>query len=159
VPEDSVFKALLILDAWEVGNSCSEFGSTGADIDAVQLFQCPQQDFTQCQSIAFFNDTRALVGAQECANNYQDPDAALGEVDGGFIALQGGFVAGEFGSALTLKSGMVLRVHEYGAVYGGGDDPYSVFLMTNLDCLDSEDIVNCSLYLGEGNGLGDFIVP
>jgi hypothetical protein len=159
VPAETIYTAVFVLDAWQVGDSCSQFGSSGADIDSVQLFNCPGQDWDNCQPIGFFEETVASVGTETCNNGYQDPETAIGAVDGAYIALQGGYVAGEFGPVPPISSGNVIRVHEFGAAYGGSDDPYDVFLLTDLDCLSTDDPNECSLYVGNGTGLSDFLVP
>jgi hypothetical protein len=159
VPEDDIYTAVLVLDDWQESGSCSNYNSTGADIDAVEFISCSDDNWIDCETVAFFAETVAEVGTEGCDNAYQVPETAIGAKDGTYIALQGGYIAGDFGPAPPITSGTVIRVHEFGVAYGGGDDPYAVFLMTDLDCLSSENIDQCSVYLGSGSGLADFLVP
>jgi len=160
VPEVFQNFGIYIEDDW--GEECSNFDSPGADIDAVELIVCPNGDLESCYSQGFLVDTEGAAGDNACTNDYTDPHGAIGPVNygsGHYISLAGGWVAGEFGPDNPIETGLFIRVHEYGAIYGGGDDPYDVWLMTDLSCLDSPDPEECMQWLGHGNGRTDFAVP
>ena len=113
-------------------------------------------------SLGFLVEAVGEVGGDWCTNEYTDPQGAVGQVNymsEHYVALAGGWVAGVFGDGNPILSGLHIRVHEYGSVYGGGDDPYHVWLMTDLSCVESDDPEACTEYLGEGYGRTDFPVP
>ena len=59
----------------------------------------------------------------------------------------------------THQEGLTIRVHEYGDAYGGIDDTYVLYLITDAACPEADDWTDCSVSLGEGVGLADFLVP
>ena len=127
----------------------------------MELLSCSTDDPDSCETVAYFEAVSADVGTEECTNSYADPETALGPPDGGqfAVALQGGWVAGEFGLDTPIMSGMIVRVYEVGTSGGGSNEPFTAHLITDLACAESGDISDCGVSLGEGFGLTDFVVP
>ena len=78
---------MLIQDHWTGGSGCSSYNSSGADIDAVALYD------SEGELVSYFAEVLEEVGKEQCTNAYTDPESVTGPVDGtdaGCIALQGG---------------------------------------------------------------------
>ncbi|MDP6944108.1 MAG: hypothetical protein QF464_08170, partial [Myxococcota bacterium] len=113
------YYGVLIRDDWN--GACLNYNAAGADIASVELVNCPTDDPAECEVVAYFQDAIAEVGTEGCTNGFQDPSQAEGpcgcEIDQ-WISLQGGWVAGGFGEN-PITTGMMVRVYEYGADFGG----------------------------------------
>lgn len=149
------YRAVLIQDHWSTG--CSNYNSTGADIDAVGLYDAGGE------LVSYFVEVIGEVGTEECTNSYADLDEVIGEKDGtaeGCVALQGGWIMGRFADDTPITAGMSVTVYEYGNNQGGSSEPFSVYLTTGFGCADSADPGACALLLSdEGYGPTEFIVP
>ena len=133
---------------------CSNYNSTGADIDAVSLYD------TQGQLIGYFAEAIEEVGTEQCNNSYTDASTLVGPPDSSnnsndYIALQGGWVMGRFDDYIAIESGMTLVIHE---MYSA--EPFSVYIATGFDCAESDDPGACSLLVtSEGLGSTEVMVP
>jgi hypothetical protein len=150
----AVYRAVLIQGHWTIGAGCSNYDSSGADIDAVGLYGADGE------LISHFVDAIEEVGKDQCDNAYTDPATAVGPPnDSGnsndYIALQGGWIMGVFDQYVPITSGMTLIVHErYSA------EAYSVYLATGFDCAESNDPGACSLLItDQGLGSTEVAVP
>ena len=100
------------------------------------------------------------VGTEECQNNYTDSEVCLGQPGGGELALQGGWVMGTFEGKYAIGPGWSFTIHELGSGGGGTDEPFAVFLATDLDCMKSANPKqDCMKKLDKnGNGTTTFVV-
>ncbi len=153
----SAYRAVLIQDHWNAGSGCSNYNSSGADIDAVSLYD------SEGELISYFTEVIEEVGTEQCNNSYTDPEKVVGPTDGtdnGCIALQGGWIMGRFADYVAIESGMTVVVHEFGQQQGGSSEAYSVYLATGFDCAESDDPGSCSLLVSdEGFGATQFLIP
>ena len=151
----AAYRAVLIQDHWSSG--CSNYNSSGADIDAVALHGADGE------FISYFIDVIEEVGKDECTNSYTNPQEAVGPTDGtaeGCIALQGGWIMGRFADYVPISSGMTLIVHEFGQQQGGSSEAFSVYLATGFDCAESDDPGACSLLVtDDGYGQTEVEIP
>lgn len=151
----AAYRAVLIQDHWSSG--CSNYNSSGADIDAVSLYDADGE------LVSYFIEVIEEVGKDQCTNSYTDPNQVAGPPDGtddGCIALQGGWIMGRFADYVPITSGMTLIVHEFGQQQGGSSEPFSVYLATGFDCAESDDPGACSVLLtSEGYGPTEVSVP
>jgi hypothetical protein len=145
----SAYRAVLIQGHWNAGMDCSQYNSTGADIDAIELRG------VDGELVGYLAEVLAEVGTDECQNNYTDPELSIGEPDGDYMALQGGWIMGRFADYVPVTSGMTLVIHEaYSA------EPYSIYLATGFDCAESDDPGTCSMLVtDEGNGSMEIEIP
>ena len=128
------YRAVLIQGHWTAGVGCSQYNSTGADIDAVELRGADGE------LISYFIEVIEEVGVDQCQNNYTNPESSIGPPNDEYMALQGGWIMGRFADYVPIDSGMSLVVHEsYSA------EPYSIYLATGFDCAESDDPGACSL--------------
>lgn len=148
----AVYRAVLIQDHWTSG--CSNYNSSGSDIDAVGLYSADGE------LISYFTEVIEEVGKDQCTNNYTDVNLAIGPPDNSnnpsdYMALQGGWIMGRFEGYVPITSGMTLVVHEaYSA------EAYSLYLATNFDCAESDDPGLCSLLLThDSQGSIEFEIP
>jgi hypothetical protein len=150
----AAYRAVLIQGHWNTSNDCSDYNSSGADIDAVTLYDAGGE------LIGYFAEVIEEVGKDECTNSYTDPDTAVGPPDDSnnsddYIALQGGWIMGRFDDYLPIQSGMSLVVHERFSA-----ERYSVYLATGFDCAESDDPGACSLLISDqGQGTTEVQVP
>ena len=136
-----IFRAVLVLDAWS--GTCSAFGASGADIDAVGLYL---PDGTH---VSWWETVEGGLGASPCPSQYDHPEAALGPpthvgADGlGYASLEGGWIAGLFGDGAPIVPGHEIEVVEFGLAQGGSDEPYDIYLATDLGCPHQPDPSTC----------------
>lgn len=147
VPE--AYRAILIQGHWTGGVGCSQYNSTGADINAVELRGADGE------LVSYFIEVIEEVGVDQCQNDYTNTESAIGPPDDDYMALQGGWIMGRFADYVPVDSGMSLIVHEsYSA------EPYSIYLVTGFDCAESDDPGACSVLLtDEGNGSVEVEIP
>jgi len=136
----------------------------GADIDAAEL-----KDSLTGDSIGFVTNAAGAPGdgSANCkgtpAADKQVPDefvgAPDGDLSGGFVALAGGYITGEFG-ATEITSAYTIQIYEVGVDECGDqnckDDPMEVGLATDASC----DVFSngCSIMLS-GTAVGDATIP
>ena len=143
------YRAVLIQGHWTAGVGCSQYNSTGADINAVELRG------VDGELISYFIEVIEEVGTDECQNNYTNTESSIGAPDDDYMALQGGWIMGRFADYVPISSGMSLVVHEsYSA------EPYSIYLATGFDCAESDDPGACSvLVTAEASGTVEVEIP
>ena len=134
----------------------------GADIDAVALFDA--DNLLGYLDNVDYADGGICTGDQ--ANAATDPSRARGapnaSLTSGFVSLGGGWLAGEFDSALEIVDGSTVVVYEAGSSCsddpdcGGLDEGYEIFVATDLDCASQGDYPwnDCALLLGAREGEG-----
>jgi len=153
----AAYRAVLIQDHWSSASGCSNYNSSGADIDAVSLYD------EAGELVSYFIEVVEEVGKDECTNSYTDTGVVIGPNDNtadGCIALQGGWIMGRFADYVPITSGMTLVVHEFGQQQGGSSEAFSVYLATGFDCAESDDPGACSLLItDEGYGPTEILIP
>ena len=139
----------------------------GADIDAIELL-----DALTGTSQGFVTDAGGVLGDGSGSGNNcsgapdatsQDPNNIKGprdgDLSGGFVALAGGYVTGEFNS-LEITDAYTIQVYEVGKdeceAQGCKDDEMLVGIATDLSCDITSNV--CSLELS-GSAVGDATVP
>ncbi|MEE2779440.1 MAG: hypothetical protein VYE15_02875, partial [Myxococcota bacterium] len=156
-------------------SDCGTSGAPGADIDAVELRTTDGDTLSYWEYVVMGanpeGDTTCNCdsgcSADENANGvddiYEDVEQAKGEPDGtlttNFISLYGGWVIGEFGSdedgdPLYVMDTDVVVVYEVGKanpnVGKGIDEPYSVSLATDIECVNQDNFrETCLMPLGD----------
>jgi len=136
----------------------------GADVDAAELFDDltgDSQGYVTNASGVLGDGSPVCSGAP--AADKQVPNEFTGAPDGafsgGFVALAGGYLTGEFGS-LELTAAYTLQVYEVGVDICGDlnckDDPMQVGVATDLSC----DVFGntCSVELSS-EAYGDASIP
>jgi hypothetical protein len=156
-----VFYGVLIEDSWD-GVCNPDYNSSGADISAVELLSCANDDPDSCETVAWFQNASAQIGTEGgCTNDFINPFEAVGpcgcELDQ-WVSLQGGWLAGDFGD-VAIVSGLVVRVYEYGTSSNGTEDPYTVSLINDPSCMDDPSVEGCTTLLGTTVDVADFPVP
>ena len=147
VPE--AYRAILIQGHWTAGVGCSQYNSTGADIDAVELRAADGE------TVSYFIEVIEEVGVDQCDNNYTNPESSIGPPNDDYMALQGGWIMGRFADYVPVTSGMSLVIYEsYSA------EPYSIYLVTGFDCAESDDPGACSVLLtDQASGSVEVAIP
>lgn len=130
------FHAVLIRDDPDFACSVNQ-RSHGADIDAVSLLDA------EGKYVSWWAKARMVPGdSSKCAEPLANRFTIASEAQGGanatlddhYVALAGGYVIGQFKDAQEITSGQSVHVYEVGVAAGGRDDPYSVWLATDLSC-------------------------
>jgi hypothetical protein len=128
---------------------CSQYNSTGADIDAIELRG------VDGELVSYFIEVIEEVGTDACQNDYTDPGLSVGAPDGDYMALQGGWLMGRFADYVPVTSGMSLVVHE-----AYSEEAYSIYLATGFDCAESDDPGTCAtLITDQGFGSVEVEIP
>lgn len=145
----SAYRAVLLQGHWTSGAGCSQYNSTGADIDAIELRDADGE------LVSYFIEVVEEVGKEACDNNYTNTELSVGAPDGDYMALQGGWIMGRFADYVPITSGMSLVVHEaYSA------EAYSIYLATGFDCAESDDPGTCSVLItDQASGTVEVEIP
>jgi len=165
-------------------SDCGTSGAPGADIDAVELRTTDGDSLGYWEYVVMGanpdGDTTCNCdsgcSADENANGvddlYEDVEQAKGEPDGtittNFVSLYDGWVIGEFGADsegddLYVMDTDVVVVYEVGKanpIVGKGiDEPYSVSLATDIDCVNQENFrETCLMALGDQDAYAEVVV-
>ncbi len=153
------FHAVLILDDADFACSVNQ-RSHGADIDAVALLDA------EGKRVSWWAKARMVPGDDsKCAAPLAYRFTVAREAQGGanatlddhYVALAGGYVIGEFKDAQEITADQSVHVYEVGASVGGRDDPYSVWLATDLTCTPDADPPCAQLV--EPRAVGESVIP
>ncbi len=164
-PPPTEYYALIVDDTQRFDGRCatSSVGAHGADIDAVGLFDGDSL-------LGYFDTVDVLTGTTcNVAAKYQADDEVKGAPDGSltenFVSLGGGKVIGEFTGQIQIMSGYTAVVYEIGddfcpaGVACVGDEPYDVYVATDLDCVN-QSASSCSIKVTGGDGAeGEATIP